>query len=65
MAAEYLYLLGKNDLFRFLNESSHRIRLKKLGIEKDIEYCLTLNKTRVVPVLQNGVLTDVFQMQPS
>lgn len=51
IAAEYLYLLAKKDPFRFLKESSHRLRLEKLGIEKDIEFCLTPDSAPVIPVL--------------
>jgi 2-phosphosulfolactate phosphatase len=51
IAAEYLYLLSKKDPFQFLKESSHRLRLEKLGIEKDIEYCLTPDTAPVIPVL--------------
>lgn len=65
IAAEYLYLLAKNDLFKFLSGSSHRKRLKKLGIEKDVEYCLTPNQTHVIPVLQNDALYNILQLQPS
>ena len=63
IAAEYLYMLGKNDMYKFLGESSHRLRLERLHIEKDIEFCLTLNKTKVVPVLQGDVLKDILLPQ--
>ena len=59
IAAEHLYLAAKDDLFRFLEDSSHRKRLRRLKIERDIEYCLTPNQTRVIPVLQGEALVKL------
>jgi 2-phosphosulfolactate phosphatase len=59
--AERLYVLAKDDLNGFLEESSHRNRLKKLNIDKDIEYCLTPNQAHVVPGIVNGVMTDLLK----
>ena len=56
LASEHLYLLAKDNLFQFLEDSSHRKRLKKLNIEKDIEYCLTPNQCNVIPIMKDGVL---------
>lgn len=54
ITARVIYQAGKNDLIGFLENSSHRNRLKNLHLEKDIEYCLTLNTCQVVPKL-NGI----------
>ena len=62
IAAEHLYLLAKDDLYKFLENSSHRNRLKKLNIGRDIEYCLTPNQTSVIPVLQNGALVKLEEV---
>ncbi len=56
LAAMHLYQLAKNDVFGFLSNSSHRMRLSKLHIENDIVYCLTPNQAPVIPILKNGVL---------
>lgn len=56
MAAKQLYNLAKGDLNKYLENSSHRKRLKKLHIEKDIEYCLQPNLCPVVPIMENGIL---------
>lgn len=58
-AACYLYDQGKHNLFQFLDKSSHRKRLEKLNLEKDIRYCLTPDLTPVIPVLENGVLINL------
>ena len=56
LAAIHLYNLARNDLYGFLEQSSHRSRLAKLQIEKDIAYCLTPNQAPVIPVMVNGAL---------
>jgi 2-phosphosulfolactate phosphatase len=62
LAAEHLYNLAKDDIDGFLVESSHRKRLHKLQIDKDIEYCLTPNQSPVVPGLVNGALVDLLKV---
>ncbi|MBL7928092.1 MAG: 2-phosphosulfolactate phosphatase [Bacteroidia bacterium] len=60
IAAEYLYLLARKDMYQFLKESSHRMRLEKLGIEKDIEFCLIPDTAPVIPVLHGiSLVNDV------
>lgn len=56
LAALHLYNCAKEDLTKFLNESSHVKRLNKLNIHDDMQFCLTLDKFNVVPVLTDGVL---------
>lgn len=56
IAAMELYKLAKHDLYEFLAHSSHRNRLEKLELERDIRYCLTPNQCPVVPVMENGFL---------
>ncbi|MFM7016462.1 MAG: 2-phosphosulfolactate phosphatase [Bacteroidota bacterium] len=58
--AERLYILAKDDLNGFLEESSHRNRLRKLNIDRDIEYCLTPNQAHVVPGIIDGVMVDLL-----
>lgn len=56
IGAIHLYDMAKHDLNGFLERSSHRKRLERLQIDKDIEYCLTPNQAPVVPVMVNGAL---------
>lgn len=58
IAAINMYESAKNDLFGFLGESSHRKRLSRLNMEEDIIYCLTKDKTDIVPVLEGDVLVS-------
>jgi 2-phosphosulfolactate phosphatase len=59
IAAKHLYSISKHDMYGFLEQSSHRKRLEKLHIEKDIEYCLTPNQAPVVPVMVDGALVNL------
>jgi 2-phosphosulfolactate phosphatase len=56
LAAHHLYTLAKSNMLEFLKPSSHVKRLARLGIEKDIEFCLTLDHYSVVPVLKDDAL---------
>jgi len=51
IASEDLYIMAKDDLRTYLKKTSHSERLKKLGIEEDIKFCLNLNVTKSIPVL--------------
>ena len=62
LAAINLYQQAKDDMYAYLGQSSHRMRLEKLKIDEDVIYCLTPNQTLVIPVLHNGALirhTDI------
>ncbi len=52
-----LFLEGKDNLLEYVKESSHVQRLKKLGIEKDIEFCLKKDYYEVLPILVGDYLT--------
>ena len=56
LAAIDLYKLAKHDLVGYLANSSHRNRLAKLDLERDIKYCLTPNQCPVVPVMEGKFL---------
>jgi 2-phosphosulfolactate phosphatase len=56
IAAMELNKLAKHDLFGFLAHSSHRNRLAKLDLERDIRYCLTPNQCPVLPVMEGKFL---------
>jgi len=56
ISAMELYKLAKHDLFSFLGNSSHRNRLHKLDLERDIQYCLTPNQCPVIPILEGKFL---------
>lgn len=59
LLAQSLYQKNQSDLLGFVNLCSHVQRLKNLGIQKDIEFCLQKDVYDVVPVLQNGNLVKL------
>jgi 2-phosphosulfolactate phosphatase len=56
MAANDLFQIGKNDISQYLSKTSHGERLKKLGIEKDIAFCLQIDVTTAIPILDGEKL---------
>lgn len=61
LAARLLHEKAAADLYGFLNNSSHRKRLERLDLEKDIRYCLQVDKAPTIPVLDGqGVLKNIL-----
>lgn len=56
LAARDLYFSAKSDLPKFLEKSSHRNRLKKLDLERDINYCLQKDVCKNVPTFKGNAL---------
>lgn len=63
IAAKYLYNSAKEDMNAFLKISSHRKRLMRLNLEKDIEYCLQLDTTAVIPEFIGNSLVEHVQVK--
>jgi len=59
IAANDLYQTGKADISQYLKKTSHSERLKALGIEKDIEFCLQVDLTTAIPVLDGERLVKL------
>ena len=59
IAANDLFQIGKSDISHYLKKTSHSERLKKLGIEKDIEFCLQVDLTTAIPVLDGERLVKL------
>jgi len=57
--AQRLYAEAKGNLKEFLKDSSHIRRLKRLNIEKDIDFCLTEDRYDVVPVIRQDAITVI------
>jgi 2-phosphosulfolactate phosphatase len=60
IAAEDLYLLAKDDLRGYLKKTSHSERLRLLGIEADIDFCLNVDITTAIPVLVGDKLVKLI-----
>lgn len=59
IAANDMYQLAKNDLSLYLKKSSHGERMKQLGILEDIDFCLNVDITTAIPVLEGDKLVKL------
>lgn len=48
------YLKVRENLSGYLESSSHVRRLRKLGLQKDIDFCLTSDRFEIIPRLSDG-----------
>lgn len=58
--AETAWLTAKDNLLEYLSTSSHVQRLKNLNIQKDIEFCLTLDKYKLIPFLSGDQIVAQY-----
>jgi 2-phosphosulfolactate phosphatase len=59
IAANDLYDIAKGDLDAYLKKTSHSERLKALGIERDIAFCLNVDMTTAIPILDGDKLVKL------
>ncbi len=59
VAANDLYQLGRNDLNTYLKKTSHGERMRALGIEADIAFCLNVDIATAIPVLEGDQLVKL------
>jgi 2-phosphosulfolactate phosphatase len=55
-ASKHLYQAAKSNLYEFIKDSSHFLRLSKFGLQEDMRYCMQLNMHNVLPVFKNEKL---------
>lgn len=60
--AKELYKSSEDDLYAFLEVSSHRKRLQNLDIDSDVKFCLQKNITSHVPLLQDDYLISTSSL---
>jgi 2-phosphosulfolactate phosphatase len=56
LMAEEMYQQHQNDLFEFIQHTTHWHRLAAYGLEKDLQYCISINVANVLPVYANNEL---------
>lgn len=56
LMAEELYKLHQNNLFDFIQHTTHWHRLARYGLQKDLHYCISTDVANVLPVYKNGEL---------
>lgn len=59
IGANDLYQAGQNDINAYLKKSSHSERLKKLGIEADVAFCLQVDEITAIPILEGDKLVKL------
>ena len=57
-AAMDLWAEAGGDLRKYIDKAAHRHRLKAKNLDYCIDYCLTIDVTRVIPVLKDGILVS-------
>lgn len=57
-----LWSLAKYNLPEYIEKAAQRHRLKKLGLDDVLEYCHTLNLTKVIPILKDGYITELSNL---
>ncbi|MDQ1296036.1 MAG: putative 2-phosphosulfolactate phosphatase [Bacteroidota bacterium] len=58
LAALDLWTIAKEDLPGYIDKVAQRTRLRDKGLDDCIEFCLTADFTKKIPVIKNGVLVD-------
>lgn len=59
LASKILYKEAKDDLYKFMQSSSHYKRLSGLNLQEDIRFCLKPDQAPVVPVMEGNYLVPV------
>lgn len=53
-----MWAQAAGDLRKYIDKAAHRQRLKVKNLDYCIDYCLTIDVTRVIPVLKDGILVS-------
>ena len=56
LMAEQMYRLQKPALHHFIKETTHWHRLAAYGLEKDLQYCVSIDVANILPVYVDGSL---------
>jgi 2-phosphosulfolactate phosphatase len=59
IAASDLWSIAKTDLNGYIEKAAQRDRLRKHGLDDVIEYCHTMNLTKIIPVLCDNYLINL------
>lgn len=60
LMAQQMYKLHENDLFTFIQNTTHWHRLAAYGLQNDLRYCVTPDIANVLPIFKQGEL-KVYQ----
>jgi len=59
LAAQTLYQTVKNDMWAFIQQTTHYHRLAAYGLQQDMQYCITEDVANVLPLYKHGELVAV------
>lgn len=59
LALKYLFEQAQHEPIKYLVHASHKERLSRLGLKKDIKFCLTPNAAPVIPILEGKYLVKL------
>ena len=65
LGAETLYETAKNDMWSFVQKTTHYHRLSAYGLENDMRYCISEDVANVLPLYKNGELVSVSPTIPT
>lgn len=63
LMAEEMFSKHQDDLPAFIRKTTHWHRLACYGLEKDLEYCVSIDTANVLPIFKNGTLVVEKQLQ--
>lgn len=58
VAAIDLWKIAKENLPEYIGKAAQRTRLRDKGLDDCIEFCLTADFTKKIPLIKNGILVD-------
>lgn len=56
LMANEMFRLHQKDLYSFIQHTTHWHRLAAYGLEKDLQYCVSIDVANVLPLYKNGEL---------
>ena len=55
-AGKHLFREAKKDIYGFIQDSAHFLRLSAYGLQSDMEYCCKIDAHNVLPIYEDGRL---------
>jgi 2-phosphosulfolactate phosphatase len=59
LAAIDLWTLAKNDIPGYIEKAAQRSRLRDKKLDDCIQFCLTADYTRKIPIVKDGILVSM------
>ena len=56
LMAQQIYKLHQNNLYRFIQHTTHWHRLAAYGLQEDLQYCITTDVANILPIFRGGEL---------